>query len=105
MLSPHEIVVETVSFFTRQREHLLGPGRKVIHGFVAHNLQFKMQSQSLFVQSGTGWWWRLGNRPADRLEPLAHHVRSQQVAFLSAQLLGMLLLQVRRLRQNEQLVY
>src|SRR6185437_150595 len=31
-----KIVVEAVSFFARQREHLLGSGRKITHGFFTH---------------------------------------------------------------------
>src|SRR5579859_1481454 len=36
-----EVVVETVSFLTRQCEDLLGSGRKVVHGFFAHNYSLK----------------------------------------------------------------
>jgi hypothetical protein len=30
-------VVETVCFFARQRQHLLGAGREIVHCFFAHN--------------------------------------------------------------------
>ena len=36
MLGADEIMVETVSFFARQRQHLLGTWRKIVHGFFAH---------------------------------------------------------------------
>ena len=33
----NKIVVEAVRFFSSQRQHLLSAGRKIIHGFFAHN--------------------------------------------------------------------
>ena len=36
MLGAYEIVIEPIGFFSRQREHLLRPGREVVHGFIAH---------------------------------------------------------------------
>src|ERR1043166_632690 len=36
MFGPHKIMVETVSLFARQRQHLLCPRRKVVHCFVWH---------------------------------------------------------------------
>jgi hypothetical protein len=37
----HKVLIETGGFFARQGEHLLGSGRKVIHGFIAHNYSSK----------------------------------------------------------------
>ena len=36
MLGAHKIVVKPVGLFTRQGQNLLGPRRKVVHGFIAH---------------------------------------------------------------------
>ena len=47
-----EIVVETVGFFARQREHLLRARGKIVHGFlIAHTS--KCSYLCRFVQSGT----------------------------------------------------
>jgi hypothetical protein len=37
MLGADKVVVESIRFLTRQREHLLRPGREVVHGFITHN--------------------------------------------------------------------
>src|ERR1043166_760878 len=65
---------------------------------------FTMLLILLFVQSiaGRGRW--LGNRAADGPQALANHVCTQQVAFLRRELFRVLLLQVRRLGQDEQLI-
>ncbi len=36
VLGAHEIVVEPVGFLARQRQHLLGARREIVHGFVTH---------------------------------------------------------------------
>src|SRR6266851_4536225 len=41
MFSADKVVVESIGFLARQREHLLGSGRKVVHGFIAHNYSSK----------------------------------------------------------------
>ena len=46
-----------------------------------------------------------GGRTADLLQPVAHHVGAQEVAFLGGELLGMLALEMGRLRQDEQFVH
>ena len=37
VLGADKVVVESIRFFARQREHLLRPGREVVHGFITHN--------------------------------------------------------------------
>src|SRR5205085_1848044 len=41
MFGADKVVIEAVGLFARQREHLLCPWRKIIHGFVAHNYSSK----------------------------------------------------------------
>src|SRR5215471_11911042 len=60
---------------------------------------------SLFVQSSPGRSRWFGDGAVDGLEPLTNHVSAQQVAFLCGQLLGVLFLQMRGLRQNEQFIH
>src|SRR2546423_13798649 len=74
--------------------------------FMASSLiyYFTMQSFYVFVHSAARGR-RLADWPADRPQSLAHHVSSQQIAFLSRKFLRMLLLQVGRLGQNEQFIH
>ena len=58
-----EVVVETVGFFARQREHLLRARREIVHGFlIAHTHYSKCNHFCRFVQSGARRRWRLGRR-------------------------------------------
>src|SRR6266702_1711574 len=41
MFGADKVVVESIGFLARQREHLLGSGRKVVHGFIAHSYSSK----------------------------------------------------------------
>ena len=64
-----------------------------------------MQLLGWFVQSGARRCGRPGDGAADGPQPFAHHISTQQVSFLGGKLLGMLLLQVGWLGQNEQFIH
>ena len=40
MLGANEVVVETIRLLARQGQHLLRPGRKIVHGFIVHVFTF-----------------------------------------------------------------
>ena len=89
MFGADKIVVEAVGFFARQRQHLLGAGRKIIHGFFAHTYYLSQCNHFIrFVQSAAlPSCERLGEiGRLTGLQPLAHHIGTQQIAFLSRQL-------------------
>ena len=49
MLGAKKVVVETVGFLAREREHLLRARRKITHGFIAHIVIILLRV-GLFVQ-------------------------------------------------------
>jgi hypothetical protein len=63
-----------------------------------------MQLLIEFVQSSRRRRKGPGNGPAYGLQTFSYHICPQQVAFLGGELLRVLLLQVRRLCENEQFV-
>src|ERR1041384_7746787 len=53
MLRPDEIVIEPVSLLPCQSKHLLSPGGKIVHRFVAHKVWVKMRWMISFVQTSS----------------------------------------------------
>ena len=104
MFGAEEVVVEPVGFLARQREHLLRARREIAHGFVAH-IRFILLLIGRFVQSRSRRAEMFCHRPAHVFQTLAHHVGADQIAFLGGQFVGKLFLQMRRLRQDEQLIH
>ena len=103
VLGADEVVVEPVGFLARQRQHLLGARREIVHGFFAHTCSncYDLSGLSNPAPAAGG----LGDGPADGLAAARAACRPEQIAFLGGQFLRMLLLQVRRLGQDEQLVH
>src|SRR3954464_15245477 len=50
MFGADEIMVKAVGLLTRQSEHLLRPGRKIVHGFITHIFRLNKRVPAEIVQ-------------------------------------------------------